>query len=172
MADRPLTSVWVCLGLGLEGKKLLIEKQCLVQTVINADRSSLRIEISLSEVCLFFLLRILETAEMESSLEKLRSRESGCTAWPQGAWRGWPEGRGLPLLCFHMAGGSLGPCLRGPYARGQEMGSPGAQSHSPAIRASVPEAEDYRNPAAAVQTHDTALSVLLTLTHEALPTTQ
>ena len=90
MADRPLTSVWVCLGLGLEGKKLLIEKQCLVQTVINADRSSLRIEISLSEVCLFFLLRILETAEMESSLEKLRSRESGCTAWPKGAWRGWP----------------------------------------------------------------------------------
>ena len=94
MADRPLTSVWVCLGLGLEGKKLFIEKQCLVQTVINADRSSLRIEISVFEVCLFFLLRILEMAEMESSLEKLRSRESGCTARPKGACRGWPEGRG------------------------------------------------------------------------------
>lgn len=95
MAGRPLTSIWVCLGLGLEGKKLLIEKQCLIQTVINADRSSLRIEISLFEVCLFFLLRIRETAEMESSLEKLRSRESGCTARPKGACRGWPEGRGL-----------------------------------------------------------------------------
>lgn len=40
MAGRPLTSIWVCLGLGLEEKTLLIEKQCLIQTVINADRSS------------------------------------------------------------------------------------------------------------------------------------
>ena len=71
-----------------------------------------------------------------------------------------------------MAGGSLGPGLRGLYARTQEMGSPGAQCHSLAIKASAPKAEDYRNPAAPVQTHDTALSVLLKLTHAVLPTTQ
>lgn len=39
VADGPLTSVWVCPGLGLEGRKLLIEKQCLVQSHVSADKS-------------------------------------------------------------------------------------------------------------------------------------
>lgn len=56
-------------------------------------------------------------AEMESSLEKLRSRESGCTARPKGACRGWPEGRGLSS--------SASTWLGAPWAQVSEVPMPG-----------------------------------------------
>ena len=123
-------------GLGLEGRKLLIEKQPLVHTLINADRSSSEDRNQYACVCVcvracmcaFFLLRIIEIPGMESRLNNLRPRDSSCACGPRAAWKGRPKKMGSSSSPFQRPGECAGwrlsgqdqgggcPHMRGPYA--------------------------------------------------------